>query len=248
MRDMNCREVIREIFETEKGVLDTSQVVTRVYAKYPARPWKENTISAYLIGLSVNHPSSRHYLSTRQHACLFSLGRGRYRQYNPDTDGTWAVTETGVELLDDDEASVDEESEDPVSAVSTSVSLERDLERCLLADLAQLQPGLRLYQEGGVDGYQYSTNAVGRIDILAIDAQRDYIVIELKAGQADETVCGQILRYMGWVKREIAKERTVKGVIVAHSFHESVRYAVEAMPNVTLMRYEVQFRFMRPEP
>lgn len=29
----------------------------------------------------------------------------------------------------------------------------------------------------------------------------DLVVIELKAGQVDDPACGQILRYMGWVRK-----------------------------------------------
>jgi len=86
---MTCWEAIREVFADEKGVLSTAQVIERIYAKYPDQPWKRNTIQAHLIGLSVNHPTSRHYPSQRKHAFLFWLGGGRYRRWNPEMDGTW---------------------------------------------------------------------------------------------------------------------------------------------------------------
>ncbi len=47
-----CREAVEEAFENETGVLDTAQVIDRIYRRYPDRPWKSNTISAHLIGLS----------------------------------------------------------------------------------------------------------------------------------------------------------------------------------------------------
>ena len=54
-----CREAIREIFENEPGIVQTDQIIDRIYVRYPGRPWKSNTISAHLIGLGVNHWSSR---------------------------------------------------------------------------------------------------------------------------------------------------------------------------------------------
>jgi RecB family endonuclease NucS len=62
------------------------------------------------------------------------------------------------------------------------------------------------------------------------------VVIELKVGQADDKVCGQILRHMGWVQRNLANGRQVRGTIIAHGFAERVRYAVEALPTIELQR------------
>lgn len=85
---MTCREAIREVFERKGEVLSTQEITSRIYRKYPDKPWKENTIAAHLIALSFNHPSSGHYAGTRQHAFLFSLGRGRYREWDIATDGS----------------------------------------------------------------------------------------------------------------------------------------------------------------
>jgi len=243
---MTCREAIQEVFENERGILTTSEVIDKIYTKYPDRPWKRNTISAHLIALSVNHPSSIHHPSTRKHAFLFSLGNGRYRRWDSEQDGTWVVTDMGVQLIDESEDVVvsEEESEFEISPTGTSLSLERDLERSLVANLEQLEPGLTLYEGRDTTGCQVDTGVVGRLDILAIDSQGNYVVIELKAGEADDRVCGQILRYMGWVKRELAYGKPVRGIIVASDFHERVKYAIEAMPNVVLKRYEVLFAFL----
>lgn len=85
--DTTCLEAIKKVFANEKGVLSTREVIDRIYKLYPSRHWKENTISAHLIALSFNHPSSYHYGSTRQHAFLFSLGRGNYRLWDHAKDG-----------------------------------------------------------------------------------------------------------------------------------------------------------------
>ncbi len=240
-----CREAVEEAFKDEDGVLTTNDVISRVYAKHLDRPWKKNTISQHLVGLSVNHPSSRHHPSLRQDAFLFSLGNGRYRKWNPEQDGTWRLTGTGVELIDEGEDAMvtEEESEFEEASLTASISLERDLERSLLADLGQLEPGLKLYEKEGAIGHQLDTGVVGRLDILAVDSEGRYVVIELKAGEASERVCGQILRYMGWVKRELAGGKPVRGIVVASDFDERVEYAAEAMPDVALKRYEVHFRY-----
>ncbi len=257
---MNCIEAVREAFRGETGVLSTNDVITRIYSKHPDRPWKEGTVRAHLIGLSVNDPTSRHYPYARRHAFLFALGNARYRLWNPSEDGTWVVTPDGVRRADDADGELAEaaeavaeaqdlveavsEGETPLMAMETSVSLERDLERSLVMNLSLLEPGLRLYHADGLQGHQLDTNVVGRIDILAVDQQGEFVVVELKAGEADERVYGQILRYMGWVKRELAGGKPVRGIIVANSFHERAKYAMEATPNIKLVRYEVSFRFL----
>jgi RecB family endonuclease NucS len=117
------------------------------------------------------------------------------------------------------------------------------LERSLIQNLGQLEPNLRLFQDQGISGQELDTGKVGRIDMLCVDGNKNLVVIELKAGKADERVCGQILRYMGWVKENLADNRNVRGIIIANEFTESLRYAVKAMPDVTLKGYEFYFRF-----
>jgi len=240
---ITCRQAIDEVFAEESGILHMSEVIERIYAKHPDRPWKENSISAHLIGLSVNHSSSRHHPSLRSHAFLFSLGGGRYRRWNPAQDGTWEVTDEGVRLVDpSEEVEEDVEGPDTVTA-DTSLSLERDLERNLVVDLGRLESGLRLYQEGDISGRQLYTGVVGRIDMLCIDQNDDFVIVELKAGRVDDRVCGQVLRYMGWVQENLAGNREVRGIIVANEFTESLKYAAIAMPHVALKKYEVRFEF-----
>ena len=121
--------------------------------------------------------------------------------------------------------------------------MERDLENSLVANPQQLEHGLKLYSDNEITGQQLHTGVVGRLDILAIDPNGNYVVIELKAGKAEDRVCGQILRYMGWVESELAPGHQVRGVIVANDFSEALKYAAQAMPNVSLKRYEVHFEF-----
>jgi hypothetical protein len=47
---------------------------------------------------------------------------------------------------------------------------------------------------------------------------------------------GQLLRYMGWVKKTLAGERQVYGVIVAKQMDDKLRYAALPVPNVTGVR------------
>ncbi len=239
---MTCVDAVKEVFDSDPGVLTTRQVIEKIYAKHREKPWRENTISAHLIGLSVNHPSCIHYPWARKQAFLFSLGNGRYRLWDPDKDGTWIVTDSGVELADESEVDCEDASED---IAGSALSFERDLENSLVSDIGQLEQGLAIYNKDDLYGRQLDTGAVGRLDILAVDEEGRLVVIELKAGEVGDQVCGQLLRYMGWVKRELAREgQEVRGIIVASGFKDRLKYAVEAMPNVLLKRYAVNFSFV----
>lgn len=241
-------EAVEEAFADESGVLETAQVLDRIYTRYPERPWKQNSLSAALIGLSVNHSSSIHYPSDRKHGFLFSLGNGRYRRWDPARDGRWDIIDGRVQLIDTSEepevASDEARSQiSELSEVEASLSLERDMERSLLPNLAQLEPGLHLYESNGVSGNQFDTGEVGRLDILAVDQNDNLVVIELKVGRIGDSVIGQILRYIGWVERRLAGQRNVRGIVVASEFSEGLKFAASATPNVTLKGYQVRFEF-----
>lgn len=128
-------------------------------------------------------------------------------------------------------------------ATDTSVSLEQDLESHVLANLEQLEPGLRLYADEHGSGQQLDTGEVGRLDILAVDKDDRFVVIELRAGTADDTVCAQLLRYLGWVRSNLAGGREPRGLLVANDFTKSLEYAAEALDNVALIRYQTDFEF-----
>lgn len=101
---------------------------------------------------------------------------------------------------------------------------------------------LRLYVDpAGRDGIEYPT-AVGPIDILAIDEMGAFVVFELKRARSPDHAIGQLARYMGWVKQTIGRGKKVKGVIVAKTISDNLRYAVEVVPDVSLCEYEVSFK------
>ncbi len=128
-----------------------------------------------------------------------------------------------------------------------ALSLERDLEDYLEANLQIIEPGLRLYREGDLNGRQFGTD-VSRIDLLGIDAGGNFVVIELKAGEADRTVLGQILPYMGWVREHLAKGKALRGLVIASDFSSELLAAMNVLSNFSLYRYAVQFSFKKVAP
>ena len=129
-------------------------------------------------------------------------------------------------------------------AIETKLHLESDLESFLLADLGQLEKGLTLFEGNGVKGRQLDAGAAGRIDILAKDSRGDFVVIEVKAGEADRQVCGQLQAYMGWVMEHLAFGHQVRGVIVASDFTDRLKLAARVVPSISLKSYSVVFVFV----
>lgn len=134
----------------------------------------------------------------------------------------------------------------PGSPVDSLIELQ--LEQWLVDNWNSVDFGapLRLYEEDGQPvGQQYDTGIVGRIDLLCEDASSGaLVVVELKKGRQSDDVMGQLARYMGWVKENLADGRLVEGVVLTPAFDERLRYAAMAVPGVRLLRYETRFEIV----
>jgi len=103
--------------------------------------------------------------------------------------------------------------------------------------------GLELYEEDPESsGTQYQTS-VGKIDFLTRDKKTgDFVVIELKCGRATDSALSQVLRYMGWVKENLAKEKNVRGLILAEGVDDKLKFAIKFVPNVKVLTYKVSLQ------
>ena len=136
-----------------------------------------------------------------------------------------------------------EESAFEAAVAEATISLERDMETSLVTGLQQLENGLMLYSKDGVRGQQLDTGVVGRLDLLAAAKDGSLVVIELKVGRADDRAIAQTMRYMGWVQRELAGGRPVRGILVAREFSGGAKFAALALPTIVLKEYRVAFTF-----
>jgi len=118
---------------------------------------------------------------------------------------------------------------------------ESDVETYLLDYLSGL--GLRLFQCDGKSGRQYTCSA-GRIDLLCVDTSSDFVVLELKKGEAPQESLLQLLRYMSWVRQNLANGKNVRGIIVTESTDAELRQIVGEVPNVSIQRYKVRLDFL----
>jgi hypothetical protein len=138
------------------------------------------------------------------------------------------------------------------AAESQLFGLERHLHEFLRDnwDRTELGNEWKLHREPGNEtaGYEYPCG-VGRIDLLAHHRREPkWLVVELKRDQTGDCTLGQVMRYMGWVKRHLAEPgEEVRGLIVAHTPDTALAYAVSMAPTVDLHLYEVRF-ILRPAP
>lgn len=86
---------------------------------------------------------------------------------------------------------------------------------------------------------QFDTQEVGILDFLAIDKNNDFVVIELKRSSSDATL-GQLLRYMGWVNKNLCdKKQKVRGIIIAESKDNRLDYAMTIVPDVEFKKMKL---------
>lgn len=135
----------------------------------------------------------------------------------------------------------DETIEDP-----SEFALEKHLEDFLVKNwhYTDLGKNYDIYEEnGGLVGQQYPSDT-GPIDILAISKdKKEILIVELKKGRVSDVVVGQIQRYMGYVKDELAEaNQTVKGVIIGFDDDIKIRRALSVAQNIDFYTYKIQFK------
>ena len=140
--------------------------------------------------------------------------------------------------------STDSTVEDP-----SEFALEKHLEDFLVQNWKQTELGkdFDIFEEDGeLVGQQYQSDT-GPMDILAIKKDKSQLlVVELKKGRASDAVVGQVLRYMGYVKQELAEpNQSVKGVIIALDDDTRIRRALAMTPDISFYRYEVSFKLIK---
>lgn len=132
------------------------------------------------------------------------------------------------------------EVEDPSAFV-----LEKYLEDFIVSNFETIFKGrLSIFEDSeGNDGQQYATD-IGPIDILAIEKKtKAFVVIELKKGRPSDRVVGQILRYMGWVKRNLCEDgQAVRGLVICQDHDPKLTYALEMTNNINVRYYSVSFK------
>jgi hypothetical protein len=252
-------QMVREAVEGLQGRATNRQIKDYIQSKYGDVNVK--TIDAVTITCTVNHTSRIHYPENKKpRRCdtyldfLFQpvRGRGEFELYRPEIHGVWEIRQdefgkllsVRVEGKQDDGILDEPEETATEEALDYSFALEAHLRDFIgrnLKTIGQAGQSLSLFtDETGREGIEYPTG-VGPIDILAVDADGGFTVFELKLSRGPDSALGQVLRYMGWIKAHLANGKPVRGVIVAHTIDEKLKYACSLTPDVSLYEYQLAF-------
>lgn len=135
----------------------------------------------------------------------------------------------------------------PEASTEIPVSLEKQIEDFLEGNVGLVEPGLILFESEDRSGRQYPTD-VGVIDLLCRKPNGDFVIVELKRGRGSDIVVGQISRYMGWVKEQLAEGRNVFGIILAADADDAMQYAVAANPNIRARYFKLKLELSDSPP
>jgi hypothetical protein len=133
-----------------------------------------------------------------------------------------------------DESGMDTEEE---TQDEQSFRFESDLRDFLAHNLTLVEPGLRLYDPQGQSGVEFPVEG-GRIDILAVDRNEKFVVIELKLSRGRNRTIGQLLYYMGWIDEKLGRAPCC-GMIIAREIPDDLLMAIKRVTGVSLYRYNI---------
>ena len=75
---------------------------------------------------------------------------------------------------------------------------------------------------------------------------KEVLVVELKKGRASDKVVGQIQRYMGYIKSEIANDQQkVKGLIIGLRDDLGLKHAISINPDIEFRKYQIRFDLLK---
>ncbi len=166
-------------------------------------------------------------------------GAPEYWMYEALMSNRAVLSQRGALKVSLDEARATEAASDKSSPSLLGKNIhEVHLEALIAEDLNCVEPGLELV------GRQYHAPPVGRIDLLCRDTQGSLVVVEIKKFRAStESIIDQITRYLGWVRKHLARPRqNVRGIIIVGKADERLAYAVQAVPGLSIKCLNLSLR------
>jgi len=201
--------------------------------QFPLKRWIRQNLD--LLPQSFNSQGTSHQLRSRLAQIGWDINITENAVYvvQPDNNGHFQYAKVFInDIVEND----DDEIVDTEEAYEVTFSLERDLQAALRQNIAALENGLQI-----IDNGRERNTVAGRIDITARDIENKIAVIELKAGEAKPDVLAQVLAYMEAIQQEDNSE--VRGIVVASGFSERVRLAARQVNHIKLVTYSFQFNF-----
>jgi hypothetical protein len=130
---------------------------------------------------------------------------------------------------------------------TNNFSYKDEVQDILAKDLEVIEAGLKLYKSDDNNGIKYP--AGGKyIDILAVDREGNYVIIEIDYGKGNENKIGEVLRNKNWIEKNIAEAgQKVRGIIISNEITEDLMMACINLPGIELCEYEIYVKIKRKE-
>lgn len=208
------------------------------------------TVNMHVDVMSTNNTVRKHHNIRPGNGfdLFYKLGPSSFRLWDQASDPPPVYK--GPKEAASSEAIIDrDEGVDAVNSFdgAREFAYEEDLQNYLVKNLAAIEPGLKLYEDEGIKGVEYPAGS-RRIDILAVDKDGAFVVMELKVSRGYDRVIGQLLRYMGWVEQNMETTLPVRGMIVANEITDDLKLATLSMPRVKLIEYKLSFELVAVSP
>lgn len=244
------KDMIRDMGLQQGQVFTTSRAIEWFGQHYPKL--QPGSIRAHLVQAATNDPSRLHHPATNAtDDLLFKVASGQFRLYEPGKDPSpiRELVEGDVAREEEVREAMDENDGADSQPGSSEFLLERDLQRYLAENLECIESGLQLYDDDGIRGIEYEAGGGRRIDILAVDKGGDFVVLELKVSKGYDRVVGQLLRYVNWVRQNLAAPgQGVRGMIICRTMSEDLRLACAGMKGVELFEYQLSVAVTKVPP
>lgn len=237
-------QMIREAVEAHGNKTENTIIRDYVLAKYS--DVNVNTLLNHIIMCTVNHESRVHYReNNRPRRCndmydlLYRTSPGKVELYDSRIHGVWeiALDESGVLTVGEIKECTGQKKEN-ISQGNGYIS-DVHLREYFSKNLDLIESNLELYVDiYGNDGVGFPTD-FGEIDILAVDKNGAFVVMNIDAGRVDDDAIGKILKFRNWIKRHIASGKMVRCYLVGSEIPEQVRYSFAEYNDIFLREFEI---------
>jgi hypothetical protein len=173
-----------------------------------------------------------------EHHGRYRAAISRYAEFFAQRGGSFSSPDD-IEQVEGSGHVVSEEGLEsmPVQDAGNNFAYERDLQTSLCAQISELFPEYQIFG-GGAQGIQYCIGGK-RIDVLLEHRENNSLLaVELKSGEADFRVFGQISMYIGLLQEQYP-DRAITGVIVAGAINSSLKQACAITDRVSLKMYRM---------
>lgn len=230
------RDMVQEFGLQPGQVFTTGRVLSWFQTNYPKL--QPAGIRAHLVMMSTNDRSRLHHAIKPEDDLFFKVDTGQFRLYEPGKDPA-PIHEfmTGDVAEEEMNPAVEEDDEEAPPSTASEFLLEKDLQLYLAKNLHVIEPGLRLYEGEQGKGYEFQAGG-RRIDILAVDSSGALVVLELKVSKAYDRVIGQLLRYVNWIRQNLAEPgQKVRGMIISRTLSDDLQLACASVADIELYEY-----------